>query len=52
MVLGPLWGSYTLWNIYYCIAAPLFMTSLVLTLTCLSYNYLSDKRITFQPYEL
>ena len=48
MVLGPLWGSHTLFNLYYCISAPLFMVALVTILTALSFTYLSDERIRYK----
>ena len=45
MVLGPLWGTSTLWNYYVTISAPLFMTLFITTLTFSSFYYLRDDRL-------
>jgi len=45
MVLGPLWGTSTLWNYYVVISAPLGMTLLITILTFLSFKYLRDDRL-------
>ena len=38
MVLGPLWGTHTLWNYYVMMAAPLLMALLVTVLERLIFN--------------
>lgn len=45
MVLGPLWGTSTLWNFYVVISAPVFMCSLVTIMTACSFYYLRDDRL-------
>lgn len=45
MVLGPLWGTSTLWNFYVVISAPVMMCALVTILTASSYYYLRDDRL-------
>lgn len=48
MVLGPLWGTHTLWNYYVMMAAPLLMAIIVTVLIICSYKYLKDERLV-QP---